>query len=855
MAWSYRSRIVTMLAAILGALMLAPAGASAHAALAAATPVPDTTIGQSPKLIRVQLNQGADPALSQITLIDTSGRTVAGGPARLAPSDPTIMEVSMGQLVPGLFTVAWQTIAADGHLSKGNYSFTLSSGLGPAPPPDPQPIGALPTTNTPGGTSTISSGGNPSPLTVLVRWWRYLGLGLLFGSLGLAVFVIHPASTKCEDGEMLWRRGAALLRPGILIGSVTFLLAHLATLIVQAAAVADVPVGRVGAGTLRRLLFDTLYGDIWRVIAATCLLILLGALVTLLPFWGTGRRHAALGIIAAPHPPMATAALPPPPLPSLWPWRLGLGIALVLTGTLTLSSHAIESQHQPVLAILADAAHLGAMGLWFGGLVLLVLLRSRLLAPFATEERPALLQRLIDRFSLLGLAAMGTLVVTGLYQMTLHTTRPTILNTSYGQTLLIKHALILPLLIVAAINLRVVKPRLQETERARRLLPRLLVVEATLGALVLLVTALLTQLPPSHLLRGTNAVAADPTLASALAVAPPVTGTPAGPAADLESGPQSVEMLDAPGVMAVLRTTSGKDGGSLHANLVRPEGIPVEGDTPLTSEQLANLKIYPLTDVQRVTAVISFLNADIGQRTVELAKGTDDWYHASGQLFPIKGEWRIQLVIRRENIPNDARLNFSFTSDPARFQATQKPVPPAALPATGLLWPRLLPTASRGFLLAGVGLLLLILSVGGRFRRSQSERMSRVFRLWSVGILLGGIVLIGYYSTDRTPTSTRQNPTANDAATLARGQQLFAQNCAVCHGPLGKGNGELAPQLKPRPADLSGSHAATHTDGDLSWWISRGIPGTGMPAFGATLPDEDIWALIRYLRTLPQIAS
>lgn len=259
--------------------------------------------------------------------------------------------------------------------------------------------------------------------------------------------------------------------------------------------------------------------------------------------------------------------------------------------------------------------------------------------------------------------------------------------------------------------------------------------------------------------------------------------------------------------------------------------------------------------MQRVTAVLSFLGADIGQRTVTLDKGTDGWYHAAGQLFPIKGQWRIQLVVRRDNIANDARMNFSFTSDPARFQASEKPVPPAALPASGLLLPRLLPAASRGFTFAGIGLALLLLSAGTGFRRPLSERMVRVFQLWSAGVLLAGIVLIGYYSTDPTPASTRQNPTANDAATLARGQQLFAQNCAVCHGPLGKGNGELAAQLRPRPADLSGSHATTHTDGDLSWWIGRGIPGTGMPAFRSTLTDDEIWALIRYLRTLPAIAN
>ena len=846
-AWS--ARIFVILAIGLGALTLRPLAVSAHAALAAATPVPDTTIGQPPKLIRVQLDQSADPALSQITLIDASGRTVAGGPARLVPQDPTIMETTIGTLSPGLYTVAWQTIAADGHLSKGNYSFTLASGLGPAAPAEPQRIGAAAQTS--GSSSSVSASGTPSLLTVLVRWVRYLGLGVLLGSLGLAVLVVYPASKSLAGGDALWRRGSMLLRRSLLIGILWFLLAHLATLIVQAAAVADVPVSGVRFDTLRTLLFATVYGDVWRAITTISLVLFVGILATLLPLWGTGREQSALGIIAAPHPPLHTEALPPSP--ARWPWRLGLAVALLLACTLTLSSHAIESQHQPVLAILADAAHLGAMGLWFGGLVLLLTLRSRLIEPFAEQTRADVLGSLIDRFSALGLAAMGTLVVTGLYAMALHTTRATILTASYGQTLLIKHALILPLITVAAINLRGIKPRLRRNEASRRWLSRLLMVEATLGALVLLVTALLTQQPPSHLLRGTNAVAADPTLQNATAATPPISIAASGAAPDLDSGPQSVEMLDAPGVMAVLRTSSGRDGGTLNVNLVHPEGIPVEGDTPLTSEQLANLKIYPLTDVQRVTTVITFLGADIGQRTVQLEKGLDDWYHATGQFFPIKGEWRIQLVVRREDVPDDARMNFSFTSDPARFTLLTKPQPFSVAPQQGLLWPRLLPNAYVGILLIGLGGALGLI-VWKAYRRRLPERSVRLLRVWSASTIVLGLIVFGYFSADRTPTTGVVNPTPNDAATLGRGQQLFAQNCAVCHGPAGTGNGSLAPSLRPQPADLTASHATSHTDGDLYWWVSRGIPGTGMPAFSQTMPDTDIWALIRYVRSLERPA-
>ncbi|HEY7907805.1 MAG TPA: CopD family protein, partial [Thermomicrobiales bacterium] len=450
------------------------------------------------------------------------------------------------------------------------------------------------------------------------------------------------------------------------------------------------------------------------------------------------------------------------------------------------------------------------------------------LRPLDAAARTAYLTATVGRFSNLALASVACLIATGLYAMTLHTTRATILNTSYGQTLLIKHALILPLIATAALNLRVIKPRLGDEARARRWLPRLLGIEAALGLAVLLVTATLTQLPPAHLLTGANAALADPRLNNAFAVAPPT----AGQQIDLSSGPQSAEMQDAAGMTVLLLTTTGKDGSALDANIVDP-----------TTTQ-------PLADVQRVTALITFSGADLGQTSVLLTRDPNGHYRATGIFFPIKGVWNVQLVIRRENIAEDARLNFSFTSDPARFQAAEPPASTVTAAKTGFLWPRLLPNAWFGLLLALVGAALFALTYPSRFRATLRGRTRTAYRAWSVGALLLGVIVFGYNSTDRTPTTGIANPLPNDTATLARGQQLFAQNCAICHGAGGKGDGPLGQNLNPRPVDLTGSHLTTHTDGDLYWWISHGIAGTGMPSFTGTLSDQDIWAIIRYVRSL-----
>lgn len=826
----FHRRIALLLAACIVAfagLALVPVAVAAHVALVAATPVPGSTVGQPPKALRIRFDQIPDPKFNQITLLDTSGAVIAGGPATAVADDPSVVETPVSvKLAAGLYTVAWQALAGDGHLTRGNYSFTFSGALGPAPPAEPQSIGA-PTAATAANGSTASSG-NPSVLAVLVRWWRYLALGVLIGAFGLAALVLRPATATLEDGDAAWTRATRALQPWAIGGIVAFALTHIATLLVQAATVADIPVVQVRSETLRRLLFDTTYGGVWRATTIVALLLLVGLLASRLPFW---RAHpTALGVIATPRPTVRAADLPDAPAPAVWPWRLGLGGALLLAVALTFSSHAIESQHQPVLALLADAAHLGAMGLWFGGLVILLATLPRWLRPLDGERRTDTLAVTVEHFSNLALASVATLIATGIYAMTLHTTRATILNTSYGQTLLIKHALILPLIGTAALNLLVVRPRLRQTAAARRWLPRLLGVEAALGLAVLLVTATLTQLPPSHLLTGANAAAADPRLNDAVANAPPVVAPSAS--ADLDSGPQSAEMQDAAGMTVLLLTTTGKDGSALDANIVDPTSV------------------QPLADVQRVTALVTFSGADLGQTTVPLARDASGHYRATGIFFPIKGEWNIQLVIRRANIAGDARLNFSFTSDPARFQTAQRPTAAATAVQTGFLWPRLLPNAYVGLLLALVGGVLLVLTYPSRFRATLRGRTLRAYRVWSVGTLLVGLIVFGYNSSDRTPTTGVANPARNDATTLATGQQLFAQNCAVCHGAGGKGDGPLAQSLKPRPYDLTGGHLTGHTDGDIYWWVSHGIAGTGMPSFSGTLTDQDIWAIIRYIRSL-----
>lgn len=86
---------------------------------------------------------------------------------------------------------------------------------------------------------------------------------------------------------------------------------------------------------------------------------------------------------------------------------------------------------------------------------------------------------------------------------------------------------------------------------------------------------------------------------------------------------------------------------------------------------------------------------------------------------------------------------------------------------------------------------------------------------------------------------------------LVRGQAVFAQTCASCHGPAGRGDGPAGRSLTPPPADLTDpAEMRTVTPLDLYRKVTIGVPGTAMPGFEGKLSDADRWAVAAFVPTL-----
>lgn len=82
----------------------------------------------------------------------------------------------------------------------------------------------------------------------------------------------------------------------------------------------------------------------------------------------------------------------------------------------------------------------------------------------------------------------------------------------------------------------------------------------------------------------------------------------------------------------------------------------------------------------------------------------------------------------------------------------------------------------------------------------------------------------------------------------ARGAPLYAQNCSVCHGDSGAGDGPAGVGLEPAPANLRDGARLDH----LSLYaiyntLGMGVEGTDMPAFADQLDDRQRWDLATYI--------
>ena len=105
------------------AMLLAPLAAHAHAILIDSTPPIDGTVPAGPTDIRLRYNSRVDQARSKVTLTGPDHTTHVLKIDRHAPAD--VLHTTAA-LAAGPCDIAWQVLAIDGHITRGDVRFTVA---------------------------------------------------------------------------------------------------------------------------------------------------------------------------------------------------------------------------------------------------------------------------------------------------------------------------------------------------------------------------------------------------------------------------------------------------------------------------------------------------------------------------------------------------------------------------------------------------------------------------------------------------------------------------------------------------------------------------------------------------------
>jgi mono/diheme cytochrome c family protein len=96
-------------------------------------------------------------------------------------------------------------------------------------------------------------------------------------------------------------------------------------------------------------------------------------------------------------------------------------------------------------------------------------------------------------------------------------------------------------------------------------------------------------------------------------------------------------------------------------------------------------------------------------------------------------------------------------------------------------------------------------------------------------------------------------PNLDDPNLIQTGLVHYHEMCATCHGAPGVKISEIGQGLNPYPPELA-SRKGEDEPLENFWIVKNGIKMTGMPSFGVTHTDDEIWAIVAFLRRMPKLS-
>jgi cytochrome c553 len=118
--------------------------------------------------------------------------------------------------------------------------------------------------------------------------------------------------------------------------------------------------------------------------------------------------------------------------------------------------------------------------------------------------------------------------------------------------------------------------------------------------------------------------------------------------------------------------------------------------------------------------------------------------------------------------------------------------------------------------------------------------------------MTNAMLTFGMQNSVRTHALGIKAPPLDSEDLSKLGAAHFHSGCAFCHGAPGVPISPIAQSMLPSPPDLSTSMREWR-DRELFWIVKNGIKYTGMPAWAAQQRDDEVWALVAFLRRLPAL--
>ncbi|MFD9880522.1 copper resistance CopC/CopD family protein [Streptomyces alboflavus] len=388
---------VALIVAVLGSVLAAAAPAGAHAALTGSDPKQGAVVDKAPEQVSLSFSEKVAMSDGSVRVLDPAGKRVDTGKTTDLGSHSYGVKLKPG-LPDGTFTVAYQVVSADSHPIAGAFTFSIGAPSATKVSLPDQDVG----------------GGLVGTLYDIARYVAYAGFTVVVGG---AAFVLG-----------CFQRGAGVrpLQRLVVGGWLALTGATLVTLLLRAPYAGS---GKLGDAFDLAKLGDVLQTKTGAALVSRLLLLAAAALFIAVLFGAYERREdakekrdLAFGL------------------------AIGGGVVAVgVAATWALAEHA-STGIQAGIAMPVDVLHLLAVAAWLGGLAALLLCLYR---------APDIDAAAVRRFSRVAFVSVVALAATGLYQSWRQVGSWTALvETGYGQLLLVKIGLVAVLVGVASVSRR-----------------------------------------------------------------------------------------------------------------------------------------------------------------------------------------------------------------------------------------------------------------------------------------------------------------------------------------------------------------------------------------------------------------